>query len=139
MTAIATGERRESEAAARRPAAPIDLVHLARQTFGSVALEREVLALFVAQARGLVGAIARGTGAERAASLHRLKGSARGVGAMRIGALAEALEAPELGEAEAARLVEALIAAEAETRAFVNGLDGGPARDVAGQGGASAT
>ena len=112
--------------------APIDLAHLARQTFGSQALERAVLDLFAHQARDLVAAIARTEGAERAAGLHRLKGSARGVGAGRIADLAEALEAPGLGEGERRDLIAALVAAETEARAFVQ-------RFVATAGGAAAT
>lgn len=123
MTAVAmrTVEKRELGGFGRG-AAPIDLVHLARQTFGSNELEREVLGLFVAQTRLLVERIAAATPAERGALVHRLKGSARGVGATRVAALAEALEAPELAEGEARRLVDELIAAEAEARAFVDAI-----------------
>lgn len=99
---------------------PIDLAHLARQTFGSHDLEREVLDLFAVQARDLVARIAATSSVEaRGLLLHRLKGSARGVGAVRIAALAEALEAPGTSAAEARDLVAALVAAEAEARRFV--------------------
>jgi HPt (histidine-containing phosphotransfer) domain-containing protein len=72
----------------------IDLVHLARQTLGDRALEREVLDLFVLQARAVI-AMLRGTpDAKRRADLaHTLKGSARSVGAWRVAAEAEACEA----------------------------------------------
>ncbi len=139
MTAIARSGRLETSTAAGGDAAPIDLVHLARQTFGSVELEHEVLALFVAQSRGLVATIAGEAGAERVAALHRLKGSARGVGARRIADLAEALEAPDLAEGDAGRLIEALIAAEAETRRFVARLTGRSATAVDDGRGPSAT
>ena len=79
-------------AAMRRPA-PVDLVHLARQTFGSAELEREVLRLFVQQGGGLVRRIAEAASVtERLEYAHRLKGSARAIGAGRVGRIAEALE-----------------------------------------------
>lgn len=128
MATTATALRDDADATRRAAAggraAPIDLVHLARQTFGSHDLEREVLALFVAQTRTLVARIAAAEGEERAALVHRLKGSARGVGATRIAALAEALEAPSLDEAEALGLVAALIAAEEQARDFIVALIG---------------
>ena len=37
---------------------PIDIAHLQRMTLGDVSLEREVLAMFAAQAAGLVRALA---------------------------------------------------------------------------------
>lgn len=124
MGAASAPERRETKTwrAGGRGAAPIDLVHLARQTFGSVELEREVLSLFVAQTRGLVARIASSRAEERAALVHRLKGSARGVGAVRIAEITERFEAPELSEAEALGLVASLVAAEEEARGFVEGL-----------------
>ena len=102
-----------------RADAPIDLVHLARQTFGSSDLEREILRLFAAQSKVLVETIARAEPEDRAALVHRLKGSARGVGATRIAALAEAIEAPDLGAAETADLLARLEAADREARDFV--------------------
>ena len=79
--------------APRREPAPIDLVHLARQTFGSAELEREVLRLFVQQGAGLARRIAEAKDATgRGEIAHRLKGSALAVGAVRVGRLAAALE-----------------------------------------------
>ncbi len=106
--------------AVRRMApAPVDMVHLARQTFGSAELEREVLRLFVQQGAGLVAKIAAAKPAERGAIVHRLKGSARGIGAMRVARIAEALEAPELSEAEALRLIGDLGEAVGDVESFV--------------------
>lgn len=110
------------DAAGTGSSAPIDLAHLERQTFGSRDLEREVLDLFVAQARDLIEGIAATAGAARAALVHRLKGSARGVGATRIADLADALEAPDLAPAEAGGLVAALRRAAAEVAVFVAAL-----------------
>ena len=105
----------------RREPAPIDLVHLARQTFGSAELEREVLRLFVLQGGGLVRAIATAASAtERAEFAHRLKGSARAVGAARVGRLAEALETAT--ESEVAGLADDLGHAVEDVERFVAGL-----------------
>ena len=105
----------------RRPG-PVDLVHLARQTFGSAELEREVLRLFVDQSRELTKTIGAAGPIERGALVHRLKGSARGIGAGRVAQAAEALEAPGLAESEARRLVCELEDAVAEVRLFVDSI-----------------
>lgn len=105
----------------RRPA-PVDLVHLARQTFGSLELEREVLGLFVGQGSALVRRIAASEGAERAALVHRLKGSARGIGAARVAQLCEALEAPAIDEDEMRHLLDGLGEAVVEVEGFVRAL-----------------
>lgn len=108
-------------AAVRRPA-PIDLVHLARQTFGSLDLEREVLHLFVAQSRELVVRLRAAPAGERGALAHRLKGSARGVGARRVAEICGLLEAPELAESEVRRVVGDLAEAVDEVRVFVDAI-----------------
>jgi len=83
-------------ASLRRAPAPVDLVHLARQTFGSAELEREVLRMFVRQGAGLVRQITDAASPrERAEFAHRLKGSARAIGAGRVAGLADALETAE--------------------------------------------
>jgi HPt (histidine-containing phosphotransfer) domain-containing protein len=106
----------------RRGPAPVDLVHLARQTFGSAELEREVLRLFVQQGGGLVARIAAAASAsERGEYAHRLKGSARAIGAMRVGRIAEALEAATTGS-ETAALSEDLGEAVSEVERFVADL-----------------
>jgi HPt (histidine-containing phosphotransfer) domain-containing protein len=93
----------------------LDLVHLARQTFGDRDLEREVLALFEAQCRRLLPILAgAGREGERSDAAHTLKGAARAVGAWRLAALADELEtalateAPESLDALLARLDRAM-------------------------------
>jgi len=71
---------------------PIDDAHLGRMTLGDIALEHEVLAMFSAQAVGLIGRLAT-LPPEGMALAHTLKGSARAIGAFRVGDAAEALEA----------------------------------------------
>jgi HPt (histidine-containing phosphotransfer) domain-containing protein len=71
---------------------PLDLVHLARQTLGDRALEREVLALFRIQAQAICRQMAEAPEAQRADLAHTLKGSARAVGAWRVAERAEACE-----------------------------------------------
>jgi HPt (histidine-containing phosphotransfer) domain-containing protein len=99
----------------------LDLTHLARQTFGDRALEREVLALFEQQCVRLLPLIVAGEDlTERADAAHTLKGAARAVGAWRIASLAGTLEeALDDGRAAEtlARLDGKLEKAIAETRA----------------------
>jgi HPt (histidine-containing phosphotransfer) domain-containing protein len=93
---------------------PVDLVHLARQTFGDTALEAEVLALFRGQAPVLLSRIETAADpAARKAAAHTLKGSAQGIGAWVIARHAQAVEA---GSPEA---LGALRAAVADTEAFI--------------------
>jgi HPt (histidine-containing phosphotransfer) domain-containing protein len=61
-------------------------------TLGDIALEHEVLAMFSAQAVGLIDRLAT-LPPEGMALAHTLKGSARAIGAFRVGDAAEALEA----------------------------------------------
>jgi HPt (histidine-containing phosphotransfer) domain-containing protein len=70
---------------------PIDMVHLRRMTLGDVSLEREVLAMFSAQAVGLVGALAT-LPSDARALVHTLKGSARAIGAFGVADAAACLE-----------------------------------------------
>ncbi len=74
----------------------IDLVHLSRQTLGDVALENELLRLFVVQAQQyaawLEAPCAPGEALKRADLTHRLKGSARAVGAFPLAQAAELYE-----------------------------------------------
>jgi HPt (histidine-containing phosphotransfer) domain-containing protein len=87
----------------------IDLVHLSRQTCGDGALESELLRLFVNQAQQFATRLNEerlpGDGPWRADLAHRLKGSARAVGAFALGEAAEAYE--EAARAEAPELAEA--------------------------------
>ncbi|HEY5126197.1 MAG TPA: Hpt domain-containing protein [Bradyrhizobium sp.] len=70
---------------------PIDSEHLQRVTLGDAGLEREVLAMFSAQAVRLFGTLAT-LPADAAALAHTLKGSARAIGAFRVADAAGDLE-----------------------------------------------
>ncbi|MEM1285734.1 MAG: Hpt domain-containing protein [Pseudomonadota bacterium] len=73
--------------------AVLDLVHLTRQTFGDASLEREVLMLFVRQAKATVTALRQAkSDEERRRLFHMLKGSARGIGAFQLADMADAGE-----------------------------------------------
>ncbi len=72
----------------------LDLGHLAAQTGGDHALQREILTLFVRQSREIL-ALLRDDAAlpqARADLAHKLKGSARTVGAFGLAKAAEAVE-----------------------------------------------
>lgn len=109
-------------------AAPVlDLVHLSRQTFGDHALETELLTLFDRQAAQFAARLAEsphpGDGRSRADLAHTLKGSARAVGAVAIGAAAEAYEdALRAGAPGADALCEKLIGAIETGRAAIASL-----------------
>jgi HPt (histidine-containing phosphotransfer) domain-containing protein len=70
----------------------IDIEHLARMTLGERGLEAEVLVLFDRQAAILLAHMRDSAPAAIAAFAHTLKGSARGVGAWRVAAAADAVE-----------------------------------------------
>lgn len=106
----------------------LDLVHLSRQTLGDVALETELLALFESQARQfakrLAGPSHPGDEKWRAELAHKLKGSARAVGAFRVAQAAENYEqAVKSGSAQIAgrlgRLGDAIEEARAEIAALL--------------------
>lgn len=75
---------------------PVDIAHLSRYTGGDVALNAEVLRLFVGQAKDLVGqldsVIESGDAKSWKMVTHSLKGAARGIGAF---AMADAAAAAE--------------------------------------------
>ena len=83
---------------------PIDLDHLAQQTFGDRELEAEVLCMFCHQVNSVADPMSGADAATRVTLAHTLKGSARGVGAMALASLAERLE----GAPADARLVASL-------------------------------
>jgi HPt (histidine-containing phosphotransfer) domain-containing protein len=70
---------------------PIDIAHLKRMTLGNADLEREVLAMFSAQAVGLAATLAR-LPSDAGALVHTLKGSARAIGAFAVADAASHLE-----------------------------------------------
>ncbi|HXW26744.1 MAG TPA: Hpt domain-containing protein [Xanthobacteraceae bacterium] len=99
---------------------PIDLVHLARMTLGDRGLEREVLALFDRQATVLVSRLRAASPGSVTSVAHTLKGSARGVGAWRVAAAAEAVEqAASGGEGDLAAAIGRLAAVAEEARAVI--------------------
>jgi HPt (histidine-containing phosphotransfer) domain-containing protein len=89
----------------------IDLAHLARMTLGDSNLEAEVLGLFQRQAELLLARMTSAPPAATAAFAHTLKGSARGIGAWRVAAAAQAVEVgsgcPDTGQ-ELDRLIAAV-------------------------------
>ena len=97
---------------------PVDFDHLTRMTLGDETLEREVLEMFVAQSRRLLDALATPS-AEAGALAHTLKGSARGVGAWRVAAAAEAVEVAVSGEGDVSAAITRLAAVAEEARAVI--------------------
>ena len=70
-----------------------DREHLSQYTGGDDALERELIGLFLAQFAPMRGQLhAAATADDWKFAAHSLKGSARSIGAPRIGALSDALE-----------------------------------------------
>jgi HPt (histidine-containing phosphotransfer) domain-containing protein len=101
--------------------AAIDLAHLARMTLGERSLEAEVLALFDQQAEVLLAHMREAAPKAVAAFAHTLKGSARGIGAWRVAAAADAVEidAARANTDEIAGAVARLAVAVAEARAAI--------------------
>jgi HPt (histidine-containing phosphotransfer) domain-containing protein len=118
------GQHSAMESGARvQKASPIDLVHLARQTMGDRELEKELLALFDRQAAQIADRLRNAENGTASADLaHKLKGSARAVGAGAVAAAAENYEhgarAGLLRQTDADRLVSAV----AEARDFLQEL-----------------
>jgi HPt (histidine-containing phosphotransfer) domain-containing protein len=99
----------------------IDFAHLGRMTLGDPGLEREVLAMFAAQAADLTARLTK-LPPDAAALTHTLKGSARAIGASRVADAAAGLEhALSSGEVTAAS-VSGLCDAVAEARAVIDGI-----------------
>lgn len=72
---------------------PVDLVHLARYTLGNRSLEREVLELFRTQSLLCLSRL-KDAMSDKAwrDTVHTIKGSARGIGAMQVADSAERAE-----------------------------------------------
>jgi HPt (histidine-containing phosphotransfer) domain-containing protein len=98
---------------------PIDLVHLSRMTLGDRGLEREVLALFDRQATVMVSRMRSAAPGSVTTVAHTLKGSARGVGAWRVAAAAEAVELAASGEGDLSAAITRLAAMAEEARAVI--------------------
>lgn len=104
---------------------PIDHGHLARYTFGNAALELEVLQLFADQAPEYLEQLRSAVREKQwRDAAHTLKGSARAVGAMRVGDRAERAEALRASPDTVARgrAIAALEEALDEARAYVASL-----------------
>jgi HPt (histidine-containing phosphotransfer) domain-containing protein len=98
----------------------LDRARLAAQTFDDAELAREVLDLFRMQMRRLPPLVAEGRDAKaRIDAAHTLKGSARGVGALRVAACAEACEQALRDGAEPQAALAALMQALEETEAEI--------------------
>jgi HPt (histidine-containing phosphotransfer) domain-containing protein len=100
---------------------PIDIEHLQRMTLGDASLEREVLAMFSAQAAGLIGKLAA-LPADAKALAHTLKGSARAIGAFAVADAASDLEAALQQGGNASQALTELKAAIAQARMAVDAI-----------------
>ncbi|KQT86229.1 Hpt domain-containing protein [Aurantimonas sp. Leaf443] len=120
MARPAAAQTSHSAAERVRPSTgrPIDLVHLANQTFGDRLLEREILALFCVQLSTLRARMEIAGPAERLSLAHALKGSSRNVGAFVLAERAETVELLPLHEPAMTALLEELD----EVRAFADRL-----------------
>jgi HPt (histidine-containing phosphotransfer) domain-containing protein len=98
---------------------PIDTGHLERTTLGDAVLTREVLAMFSAQATGLIGRL-ECLPSDAPALAHTLKGSARAIGAFRVADAAEGVETAIRNGADVAEGLAGLKAAVAEARAAID-------------------
>ena len=100
---------------------PIDIEHLRRMTLGDASLEREVLAMFSAQAVSLIAKLA-GLPADAGALAHTLKGSARAIGAFGVADAAESLEAALSGGGDPTSSLAELGDAVAQARTAVDAM-----------------
>ena len=104
-------------------AAILDRGHLLRMTFGDRNLEREVLQLFDRQAELLMERMRKSDPAAVATLAHTLKGSAVGVGAVRVArAAANAELVATRMPHECGRAIEQLTAAVDEARAQIKAV-----------------
>jgi HPt (histidine-containing phosphotransfer) domain-containing protein len=104
---------------------PIDLAHLARMSLGDADLEREVLAMFAVQSAKLIGTLTSlpHDGRELA---HKLKGSARAIGAFAVADAAAALEHVLVSGVEPAGPLAVLTEAVARARKAIEAILGEP-------------
>jgi HPt (histidine-containing phosphotransfer) domain-containing protein len=100
----------------------IDMEHLSHMTLGERGLETEVLRLFERQAELLLARM-REVGPEGVATLaHTLSGSAKGIGAWRVAAAAEATECAVKQSAPLDPAMAGLAASVDEARRAIAGL-----------------
>jgi HPt (histidine-containing phosphotransfer) domain-containing protein len=97
----------------------IDIEHLHRMTLGDASLEREVLAMFSAQAASLIGSISA-LPADLGALAHTLKGAARAIGAFGVADAASDLEAQIQQEGDPGQVLAELGDAVAEARSAID-------------------
>ena len=97
------------------------MAHLQRITFGDVSLERQVLAMFAAQASELIEKIVR-LPINVAELAHKLKGSAQAVGAFRVTDAAEWLESVVRDHTDSAEALMTLTDAVLEAKAEIDGM-----------------
>jgi HPt (histidine-containing phosphotransfer) domain-containing protein len=100
---------------------PIDIEHLQRMTLGDASLEREVLAMFSAQAASLIGALSV-LPTDAGALVHTLKGSARAIGAFGVADAAGGLEALIQRGGDPAQALAELNDAVAHARAAIDAI-----------------
>jgi HPt (histidine-containing phosphotransfer) domain-containing protein len=100
---------------------PIDIAHLRRMTLGDASLEREVLAMFSAQAVGLVGALAT-LPSDAGVLIHTLKGSARAIGAFGVADAATCLEVAIQSGGDPAPALAELSDAVAQVRMAIDAI-----------------
>jgi HPt (histidine-containing phosphotransfer) domain-containing protein len=100
---------------------PIDFAHLRRMTLGDASLEHEVLAMFSAQAIGLVGALAT-LPSDAGMLTHTLKGSARAIGAFGVADAAGSLEAAIQSGGDPAPALAELSDAVAQARMAIDAI-----------------
>jgi HPt (histidine-containing phosphotransfer) domain-containing protein len=100
---------------------PIDFEHLGRMTLGDAILEHEVLAMFAAQAVSLIGALAIGP-TDAGELAHKLKGSARAIGAFRVADAAGRLETAVLNGDDPVQALAELLDAVAQARTAIDAI-----------------
>lgn len=103
----------------------LDLDHLAKQTMNDSELERQVVGMFFEQSAMVLRQIREaGEPRQRSEAAHRLKGSARAVGAWRVAAASDQLEAlpPSASEDHVLEALAGLHATVAEARAAIAAL-----------------
>ena len=100
---------------------PIDIEHLQRMTLGDASLEREVLAMFSAQAASLIGKLAA-LPTDAGALAHTLKGSARAIGAFGVADAAGHLEVAVLDGHDPSEALSELDEAIAQARMAIDAI-----------------
>jgi len=100
---------------------PIDIEHLGRMTLGDTVLEHEVLAMFSAQAVGLIATLAT-VSTDAAALAHTLKGSARAIGAFGVAEAAGRVEAALRSGDDPAEALAELNEAVAQARSAIDAI-----------------